>query len=408
VPIYDDAGNLTALEGIARDITERKRAEAELRETRDYLDNLIGYANAPIIVWNPAFRITRFNHAFERLTGYIADEMIGQELRVLFPETSRDESLDKIARTSSGEYWESVEIPILRKDGAIRIALWNSANIHAADGKTLLATIAQGQDITERKRAEETQKKLTKELTRSNKELEQFAYVASHDLQEPLRKVQAFGDRLKAKYTDSLDDEGRDYLERMFSAAARMSTMISDLLAYSRVTTTAQPFVPVNLAQVAQEVVSDLEARIEQTRGHVDVGDLPTIDADHLQMRQLLQNLVSNALKFHREAVPPVVRVYSKLLKEQGAGISSTGEICQIMVEDNGIGLDEKYLSRIFQPFQRLHSRSEYEGTGIGLAICRKIAERHGGSITAKSNPGQGATFIVTLPVRQASGEEAQ
>lgn len=246
------------------------------------------------------------------------------------------------------------------------------------------------------------------ELARSNTELQQFASIASHDLQEPLRKIQAFSNRLKDKYGEVLTEQGRDYLERMQNAAQRMQSLIDDLLILSRVTTKAQPFVPVNLDQVTQEVLSDLEVCIQQNRGRVDVGNLPTIDADPIQMRQLLQNLISNALKFHRDDEPQVVKIYSQQLEKQEntpTGGSAVPKLCQIIVEDNGIGFDEKYLDRIFNVFQRLHSRSEFEGMGMGLAICRKIAERHGGSITAESTLGQGAKFIVTLPIQQRTGE---
>lgn len=288
----------------------------------------------------------------------------------------------------------------------------------------------------------EQETRYSQELTRSNAELQQFASIASHDLQEPLRKIRAFGDQLKTKYQEALTEQGRDYLERMQNAAGRMQTLIDDLLTLSRITTKAQPFVPVNLAQVVQEVLSDLEVRIEETNGQVEVGSLPTIDADPLQMRQLLQNLISNALKFHKTLEPSRVRVYSQHLTDeeqpstvetmlpanvpsltkvglgwiepppeqlegQFSGSSATPTLCQIMVEDNGIGFDEKYLDRIFNVFQRLHSRSEYEGTGMGLAICRKIAERHSGSLAAKSTPGQGATFIVTLPMQHRKGDNS-
>jgi light-regulated signal transduction histidine kinase (bacteriophytochrome) len=229
------------------------------------------------------------------------------------------------------------------------------------------------------------------ELERSNAELLQFAYVASHDLQEPLRKIQAFGDRLKTRYREALDERGRDYFDRMQNASKRMQSLVNNLLTLSRITTRAQPFVPVNLADVMQEMMLDLELYIERTDGRVEAGNMPTIDADPTQMRQLLQNLINNGLKFHRPEVKPVVKVYGQVLNE----------ICRLIVEDNGIGFDEKYLDRIFAVFQRLHGRGEYDGTGVGLAICQKIAERHGGSITAKSTPGQGAKFIVTLPVRQ-------
>ncbi len=226
------------------------------------------------------------------------------------------------------------------------------------------------------------------ELARSNEELQQFAFIASHDLQEPLRKIKTFGERLKATCSDALTEQGQDYLERMQNATRRMQALIEDLLTLSRVTTRAKPFEQVDLAQVTQEVLSDLEIRILQTEALVEVGDLPTIHADPLQMRQLLQNLIGNALKFHHKDTPPIVKIYTQ---QDEAGHE------QLIVEDNGIGFDEKYLDRIFNVFQRLHGRNEYEGTGMGLAIARKIVERHGWSITAYSQLGQGSRFIVSL-----------
>ncbi|NOT49552.1 MAG: histidine kinase [Acidobacteria bacterium] len=230
------------------------------------------------------------------------------------------------------------------------------------------------------------------ELQRSNRELQDFAFVASHDLQEPLRKIQAFGDRLTTKHAPQLNDEARDYLARMQGAADRMHTLINDLLSFSRVTTKAQPFVPTDLDKVAREVLVDLEVRIQENDGRVDLEKLPTIDADPLQMRQLLQNLIGNALKFHNPGIPPVIKIKAE---------SAVAGTLSLTVTDNGIGFDEKYLDRIFTPFQRLHGRNEYEGTGIGLAVCRKIVERHGGTLTAKSKPGEGSTFIALLPVKQ-------
>ena len=260
-------------------------------------------------------------------------------------------------------------------------------------------------EIAERKQTEERLKATALRLERSNRELQDFAYVASHDLQEPLRKVQAFGDRLKAACSKAIGAEGSDYLDRMQAAAKRMQTLIDDLLAFSRVTTKANPFEPVDLNRIAQEVLSDLEVRIQQSGGQVELGELPAIDADPLQMRQLFQNLLGNALKFHQEGRLPVVKVRGQAVNQPSRESAANGqveEVCQITVEDNGIGFNEKYLDRIFILFQRLHGRSAYEGTGIGLAICRKIADRHGGSITAKSTPGEGSTFVVTLPRKQA------
>jgi signal transduction histidine kinase len=249
--------------------------------------------------------------------------------------------------------------------------------------------------VNDARRSNEEQKSYAARLERSNKELQDFASVASHDLQEPLRKVQAFSDRLRSKCGAALDDSGRDYLDRIQNAGKRMQTLINDLLTFSRVTTKAQPFVSTDLNGAARDVICDLEVRIEQVGGRVELGDLPTVDADPLQMRQLMQNLIGNALKYHRAQVPPVVHVFSKPV------VSQSRELCQILVEDNGIGFEEVYADRIFTIFQRLHGRTEYEGTGVGLAVCRKIAERHGGSITARSTPGEGSSFMVTLPVRQ-------
>lgn len=282
--------------------------------------------------------------------------------------------------------WQSFEIELLQ---------------HLADQVSI--AVAQAQLL-----AEETRQR--QELARSNAELQQFAYVASHDLQEPLRKIQAFGNRLKNKYNDALTAQGRDYLERMQNAAQRMQFLIDDLLTLSQVVTKELPFAPVSLDQVAREVLSDLELYIQQTKGRVFVDELPIIESDPVQMRQLLQNLINNALKFHRFQEPPVVKLYSKLIISQERQLEKSAfpDLCQIIVEDNGIGFDERYLDRIFNIFQRLHNRSEYEGTGMGLAICRKIVERHGGSITAKTTPGVGATFIATLPIKQPKGENLE
>lgn len=262
------------------------------------------------------------------------------------------------------------------------------------------------QQIVQRQQIEKRLKLSAENLARSNTELQDFASVASHDLQEPLRKVQVFSDRLKVKCAESLGEQGRDYLDRMRSAVARMQSLINDLLNYSRVTSKAQPFVPVAVEQVARDVVTDLEARIEQVQGRVEIGALPTLEADPMQMRQLLQNLIGNALKFHKKDVPPVIRVYAEALDgETGENPAVRSSACQLIVADNGIGFEEKYAERIFKVFERLHGREDYEGTGIGLAICRKIVERHGGSIIAKSAPHQGTTFIMTLPYQQTKGE---
>jgi len=248
------------------------------------------------------------------------------------------------------------------------------------------------QEIAERKRAEENLKISMEKLEQSSRELQDFAAIASHDLQEPLRKVTAFGNMLKQKCGSSLGEQGNDYMQRILKANQRMQSLLTALLEYSRLSTKTNPFVEVNLSNLIGEVLSDLEIRIAKTGGQVHVGILPVISADPTQMRQLFQNLIGNALKFHKEGEKPLVKIQSPANKQ----------MIRISVEDNGIGFDEKHIERIFAPFQRLHGRSEYEGTGMGLAICKKIVERHGGSITAKSTPGKGSLFVIDLPLRQA------
>jgi signal transduction histidine kinase len=229
------------------------------------------------------------------------------------------------------------------------------------------------------------------ELARSNAELEQFASIASHDLQEPLRKVQTFAAQLTATESDRLSDQGQDFLRRMSDAAGRMRALIDDLLAFSRVSTKGRPFAPVALADVAALALADLEIAIAESGARVSVGPLPEIEADAVQMRQLLLNLLGNALKFRRDGVVPEIALDAHV----------AGGIAELTVADNGLGFDPRFATRIFRAFERLHGTSAYPGTGIGLALCRKIVERHHGTITATGGEGEGATFTVRLPVQQ-------
>jgi PAS domain S-box-containing protein len=333
-------------------------------------------------------RVRVTNDAVRRLFDYEEPEILGKTidtLEFIDPEASKPRTLREMLRRAPVHDEERV----FRRKGGERIDVSISVSL-LNERETEGGAVVIARDIRERKRVEAELRAFTVQLQESNRELEDFAHVASHDLQEPLRKIQAFGDRLKVRYTDALTGEGVDYLDRMQKAAGRMQALINDLLAFSRITTKAQPFAPVDLSAIAHEVVHDLEERTHQTGGEVVVGPLPAVDADAMQMRQLLQNLVGNGLKFHKPGVPPRVEV---------SGSTSNGT-AEIVVSDNGIGFDDKYAERIFTMFERLHGRASYEGTGIGLAICRKIAHRHGGDIRASSNPGEGARFVVTLPVR--------
>jgi signal transduction histidine kinase len=236
----------------------------------------------------------------------------------------------------------------------------------------------------------EERTKIEEELKRSNQDLQDFASIASHDLQEPLRKVIMFGSRLNTQFSGEMDAKALGYLERMSDAASRMQSLINELLLFSRVGSKAEPFKATNLEKTVHEVLSDLEGRLNRSQAKIIIEGLPTVEADEVQMRQLFQNLISNALKFHKKDTPPVVSIKGK--------VNDSG-VCEIEVCDNGIGFDEQYAARIFKPFERLHGRSEYEGTGMGLAICRKIVKRHGGEITVKSRPNEGCEFSVTLPL---------
>ncbi|HEX8169984.1 MAG TPA: ATP-binding protein [Thermoanaerobaculia bacterium] len=331
-------------------------------------------------------RIRVVNDAVKSLFGYAHADLAGKLIDRL-EETGSDETISRTLRDLARRGPIRDQERLLRhKDGhavPVSVSISPITQRDVQEGAVVIA-----RDIRARKRADEELRHALTRLEQSNRELEDFAYVASHDLQEPLRKIQAFGDLLKSKHAAALPEQAGDYIDRMQSAARRMQILINDLLSFSRVTTKAQPFVRVDLAAIARDVAKDLELRTQESGGRLEIGPLPAIEADPLQMRQLLQNLAANALKFHRPGVPPHVRI---------DGTVENGN-CRLTVADNGIGFEEKYAERIFTMFERLHGRAQYEGTGIGLAICRKIAQRHGGEIRAQSRPGEGATFIVTLP----------
>jgi signal transduction histidine kinase len=284
---------------------------------------------------------------------------------------------------------------------------------HLRDGRVIAVvsepmpdggTIATCMDVSESERHAQAMREHTQKLERSNRELQDFAYVASHDLQEPLRKIEAFGDRLVTRYGDSLPEDGRMFLDRMQNAAGRMRRLINDLLDYSRVTTKAKPFVRVELGEVLVGVLSDLQIRIEESGALIKADALPAIDADATQMRQLLQNVLANALKFRKADVKPEIAITCSV-DDITASAGRRAPHVRIEIRDNGIGFDNKYKEQIFTIFQRLHGRLEYEGTGVGLATVRKIVERHGGSIDADGQPGIGATFIIELPLRHQAKE---
>lgn len=388
-------------EALKVEVAERQRMEASLQEMLDREAEARSALSEAELRYRTLFDISpagillvdgqtgtplEFNRAAYEELGYTAEEYAGlrlHDLEVDATEASVRTRLQDLLREGHTTY-----VALYRtKTGGTRV-MHVIAQTLTLQARTLIRVIFR--DITELEEARATLERQAAELARSNTELEQFAYVASHDLQEPLRKITAFGDRLQARCADKMDEIGCDYLARMVGAAARMRRLIDDLLAYSRVHTRGQPFVPVSLDAVARGVLNDLELRILETGACVTVDPLPTLEADEHQMQQLLTNLLGNALKFRRPETPPEVRVTACVREDAWL------ELC---VRDNGIGFDERFRERIFQPFQRLHTRDAYEGSGIGLAICQRIAVRHGGAIAAHSTPGDGSTFCVTLPL---------
>lgn len=386
------------------EVLERSDLVARLRESEERFRGM--FEEAPVAcheIDHEGF-VLLVNKAECELLGFAPSEMLGRRIQEFIVPTERGQSREWMRKMISGEEVTAVfERNYTRRDGAALVLEIHPRIIRDSTGHPI-GIRSFTLDVTERRRAERTLRKQADELARSNAELEQFASVASHDLQEPLRKIRAFADRLQTKNAGAFTPEGRDYLTRMLNAVVRMQTLINDLLSLSRVTSHPHPFVVANLNEIAQTVVSDMELRIAQSGGRVEVGPLPTIIADRGQISQLLQNLIGNGLKFRKPGEAPVISVRGEVQRR----MPIEQDVCQIVVEDNGIGFDQKYSEKIFRIFERLHGRTEYEGTGIGLAICRKVVDRHFGTISASSTPGAGATFTITLPCNPTFKEATQ
>jgi PAS domain S-box-containing protein len=404
-PVRSQTGEVTSAVVIFQDITHIVQAEQALRESEARFRGLVQSLNDIVYTLDETGCITGvYGRGLDRL-GLSKQAVLGKHLREIFPTPANiHEAAMERALGGEGQVYEWVTSTRL---GALHFQ--NAVSPLQDEQGSVNGVVCLSRDVTLYRQAEQSLKNYADRLRRSNMELEQFAFIASHDLQEPLRKIHAFGQRLLQRFRDRADTEDLDYMERMINAADRMQKMIIDLLAFSRVTTKGQPFEQVNLNAVISDVISDLEVRIERTGGKVLVSALPDLQADPLQMHQLFQNLIGNGLKYHRADLPPELHIRGALVprgKAAGGGSQAhddraAQELVQITISDNGIGFDEQYLERIFQPFERLHGRSEYEGTGMGLAICNKIIERHHGTITAHSQPGQGATFVIILPRKQ-------
>jgi PAS domain S-box-containing protein len=327
-------------------------------------------------------RILKTSSSLCSMLGYSDGQLTSRAFSDLAHAEDARAAGDRIRRLCAGENGTVKFVNrFLRKDGT-----WFWGSLTAAlirdDADAALHAVAVMEDVTSRVKTEAN-------LVRSNADLELYASVASHDLQEPVRKVIIYGEIL-AKMSEGLPAEGRSALAKSLRAASRMKELIEDLLEYARLNAVERAVAPVDLNVVLREVLSDLELLIAERSGRVEAGDLPVVEADALQMRLLFQNLISNAVKFTEPGQPPDIAVSAELLG--GADV-------RLQVKDKGIGFDEKFLDRIFRPFQRICDKNVYEGSGIGLAICQKVVQCHGGSITAASAPGKGACFTVVLPV---------
>jgi signal transduction histidine kinase len=373
--------------------TDSEVPHAPVPAAHQLLLDILDTVREPLLVLDHEFRVTQANRAFFRTFRVEPADTIGTVLFALGDGQWDIAPLREMLRDQLPLEAQLDDFDVDHPFPGIgrKIMLLNARLVSQGPDEPRIILLAI-EDITERRFTEWRLAEQHRELERSNAALEEFASVASHDLQEPLRKILAFGDLLNAAAGPLLEGQPRDHLGRMLNAVGRMRTLIHDLLLYSQVTTRVQPLVRTDLDRIAREVVVDLETTIAESGGRVEIEALPTIDADPLQMRQLFQNLIGNAIKYRRPDLPPVVTL---------SCLHPLGPTCSIIVADNGIGFNERQAGKIFGMFVRLHGRSEYAGSGIGLAICRKIVERHQGTISATSTPRQGATFTVTLPVTQ-------
>jgi PAS domain S-box-containing protein len=383
----------TSIDNLQAEIIERKKMEGELRQSemkfRIVADNTYDWEH-----WKSGDgHYIYVSPSCKRITGYGPEEFLADAnlmKDIIFPEDAviyETHIKDDVARRHSGE----IEYRIRTKDGAIRWIGHVCQPVFDNKGDNM-GVRGSNRDITERKRAEQALNKTLTDLERSNKELEQFAYIASHDLQEPLRTISSYVQLIAKRYKGRLDQDADDFISFAVEGALRMQKMISDLLEYSRVGTRAKPPALVGLDDILNEALANLQVKIENAGATITHGPLPVVKADASQLLMLFQNLIENAMKFCG-VKPPEIHIAAE----------KHGDESIISVRDNGIGFEQQYADKIFEIFKRLHGQAKYPGSGIGLAICRRIVERHGGRIWAESSPGEGAIFYFTLPQKGAT-----
>jgi PAS domain S-box-containing protein len=387
-----------------------KKSEEALREERDRVQHYLDVAKTILVVIAADQRVSLINKKGCDILGYAESEIIGKNWFDTFvPARIRDGVKAAFNKLMTREIQpvENFENPVVSREGKERLIAWHNAVLENDDGE-IIATLSSGEDITERKRAEEKLIQKTAELERSNAELEQFASVVSHDLKEPLVSLGGFAEVLREKYEDKLDSKAKTLITRIINGSIRMESLIKDLLAYAKVNSAVNPFRPVSCNTVLAIALSNLGRAIGESAADITSDDLPNVVGEETQLIQLFQNLIGNAIKYRKDQ-PPRIHVSAQSLGD--ADVNSRNTISHSMlrtshsetgwlisISDNGIGIDPAYFERIFEIFYRLHQDAQYPGTGIGLAVCRKIVERHGGRIWVESEPGKGATFFFTLP----------
>jgi PAS domain S-box-containing protein len=395
--------------GTVQDVTERKKAEDELRKSEELYHGMISEVqDYAIIRLDKDGNILNWNKGAEKIKGYSPGEIIGKNFRLFYTDKDLNrklpEALLEIASTKGRamqEGWRK------KRDGSV---FWGSIVITALHDKTGAVTgfSKVTRDLTERKIAEdrlisysESIEQKNKKLEQANKELESFSYIASHDLQEPLRKIQAFTSRLLQKENDNLSEWGKDVFQKVQTSANRMQKLIEALLSFSRLDKSQEAYVHLDINNLLNEIRNSMQEDIDSKKAVIQSEKLPPMNVIPVQFQQLLSNLLSNALKYSKPDVAPVIKITYDLKENhfiQENFQPDESKYHHITIIDNGIGFEQQYSEKIFELFQRLHGKSEYEGTGIGLAICKKIVENHGGFITAKGEPGQGSEFNIYIP----------
>jgi PAS domain S-box-containing protein len=381
-----------------------KRSEEELRGERDRAQNYLDVAKTILVAVGADERVGLINRKGSEILGFPEGEIVGTNWFDRFiPGGIREDVRTMFSKLIAGELApvEYFEHPVVTRSGEERIIAWRNAVLRD-DRDRVVATLSSGEDITARRAAEEALAQKTRELERSNEELDRFASIVSHDLKEPLLTVGGFAEILQERYADRLDEKGREHLGRIFDGAMRMERLIGDLLAFARVTTRGKPFGPVAMDGILGVALANLKMSLDECGGAVTADPLPTVQGDETQMVQLFQNLIGNAVKYRGDAP---LRVHVSAKPAGDPAVQSAGRMPKsgskagwvFTVTDNGIGIDSRHYEKIFQIFERLHKGDKYPGTGIGLAICKKIVERHGGRIWVESEPGKGSTFYFTL-----------